>query len=78
MEFVNRLVEQGITLDGTLKKINLHRISSSHSLGEFNLSSKLNTDWDFLMHLKNLGYTACGNWLELNYDNIEKHSTFYL
>lgn len=78
MEFVNRLVEQGITLDGTLKKINLHRISSSHSLGEFNLSSKLNTDWDFLMHLKNLGYTACSKWLELNYDNIEKHSTFYL
>lgn len=78
MEFVNRLVEQGITLDGTLKKINLHRISSSHSLGEFNLSSKLNTDWDFLMHLKNLGYNACSKWLELNYDNIEKHSTFYL
>ena len=47
MEFVNDLVDKGITLDGKLKKINLHRVSSNNVLGEFNLSSKLNTDWDF-------------------------------
>lgn len=78
IEFLNSLVEKGITLDGQLKKINLHRISSSHSLGEFNLSSKMNISWDFLIQLKNLGYHACDRWLDLNYDNIEKHSTFYL
>jgi NTE family protein len=78
LEFLNSLVEKGITLDGQLRKINLHRISASHSLGNFNLSSKMNTNWEFLMQLKNLGYQACSKWLELNYDNIEKHSTFYL
>ncbi len=78
MEFVNNLVEKGITLDGKLKKINLHRVSSNNALGEFNLSSKLNTDWGFLMHLKNLGYNACGAWLDANYNNIGKKSTFHL
>jgi len=47
-------------------------------LGEFNLSSKLNTSWDFLMHLKNLGYQACDKWIEANYDSIENKSTFHI
>lgn len=78
LEFINTLVENGVTLNGKLKKINLHRVSSNRSLGDFNLSSKLNTNWDFLMHLKNLGYTACNSWIDANYDNIGKQSTFHL
>jgi NTE family protein len=78
MEFINDLVDKGITLDGKLKKINLHRISADNALGEFNLSSKLNTSWDFLMHLKNTGYQACDKWIEANYDNIEERSTFHI
>lgn len=78
MEFINSLVEQGITLGGKLKKINLHRVSSGSSLGDFNLSSKLNTNWDFLMHLKNLGYKACDTWLKNNFENIGKKSTLHL
>lgn len=78
LEFVNSLVEKGVTLDNSLKKINLHRISSNHTLSDFNLSSKLNTNWDFLMHLKNLGYSACSKWLETNYDAIGNTSTFHL
>jgi NTE family protein len=78
MEFINGLVEKGITLDGKLKKINLHRISADNSLRDLNLSSKLNTSWDFLMHLKDLGYKACDKWIETNYDNIENRSTFYI
>lgn len=78
LEFINSLVEKGITLDGKLKKINLHSISADNSLGDLNLSSKLNTSWDFLMHLKNLGYAACNTWIENNFDNIGNNSTFKL
>lgn len=78
IEFKRTLVEKGITLDGALRKTYLHSISADHDLSELNLSSKLNTSWDFLMHLKNLGYAACTKWLEENYDNIGKVSTLKL
>ncbi|MFO0355884.1 MAG: patatin-like phospholipase family protein [Sphingobacteriaceae bacterium] len=78
IEFKRTLVEKGITLDGALKKTYLHSISADHDLSELNLSSKLNTSWDFLMHLKNLGYAACTKWLDENFDNIGKVSTLKL
>jgi NTE family protein len=78
LEFINTLVDKGIDLDGALKKINLHCLSSDNALADLNLSSKLNTNWDFLMHLKNKGYEACNNWLEKNYNNIGKKSTLTL
>ena len=59
-----------------IAKVNIHNISADMDLGDFNLSSKLNTSWDFLMHLKNLGYQACDNWIKANYDKIGKESTF--
>lgn len=78
LEFINELVEKGITNDGKFKKINLHALSANNALANFNLSSKLNTNWDFLMHLKTLGYKACDNWIEKNFDNIGKCSTYTL
>lgn len=76
LQFQQELVKQGVTLDGKLKPVRLHNINPDEDLGELNLSSKLNTDWDFLMYLKNLGYNACKNWLEENYDKIGKETTF--
>jgi len=78
LEFINSLVDQGITLDGKLKKINLHCLSADKVLSDLNLSSKLNTTWDFLMHLKNMGYQACDNWVKANYENIGKKSTLHI
>ncbi|MCE3260487.1 MAG: patatin, partial [Bacteroidetes bacterium] len=56
----------------------LHCLSADKTLADLNLSSKLNTTWDFLMHLKNMGYQACDGWIKANYDNIGKKSTFHL
>jgi NTE family protein len=78
LEFVNQLIEKGITLNGEIKKINLHAISADNDLAELNLSSKLNTAWDFLMHLKNLGYAACDQWLKTHFDSLGANSTFKL
>jgi NTE family protein len=78
IQFKDKLIDKGITLDGELKKVYLHSISADHDLSELNLSSKLNTSWDFLMHLKNLGYAACTKWLDENFDKIGKESTLKL
>lgn len=75
IEFKRTLIEKGIDLGGAIKKTNLHCISADHDLSELNLSSKLNTSWDFLMHLKELGYASCSKWLEENYEDIGKIST---
>lgn len=76
--FKQKLVEQGITLNGELKPVRLHNISADVNLKDLNLSSKLNTSWDFLIYLKNLGYKACDEWLGANFDLIGKASTFSL
>jgi NTE family protein len=78
IQFKQELVEKGITLDGKLKKVHLHNISADDVLGGLNLSSKLNTDWDFIMYLKDLGYKACDAWLKTNYENIGKRNTMRL
>lgn len=76
--FKQELIKKGITLDGTLKPVHLHNISADENLKGLNLSSKLNTTWDFLMYLKNLGYKVCDEWLAKNFDKIGRESTFML
>jgi len=78
IEFKRTLIEKGITLDGELKQTFLHNISADKDLGNLNLSSKLNTSWDFLMYLKDLGYKACSSWLDTNFESIGKRSTLKL
>ncbi|MBS1634852.1 MAG: patatin-like phospholipase family protein [Bacteroidetes bacterium] len=76
--FKQELVKKGITLDGQLKPVYLHNISADQTLGDLNLSSKLNTSWDFLMYMKDLGYKVCDAWLSKNFDKIGNESTFSL
>lgn len=76
LQFQQELIKLGVTLNGKLKPVRLHNISPDAHLGELNLSSKLNTNWDFLMYLKDLGYKACNHWLEENFEKIGKETTF--
>jgi NTE family protein len=78
IEFKQRLINEGITLNGALKPCYLHNISADKDLNHLNLSSKLNTSWDFMMYLKDLGYKACENWLEQNFEHIGKKNTLCL
>lgn len=75
IQFKQQLIEKGINLDGTLRPVYLHNISADEELSELNLSSKLNTSWDFMMYLKELGYKACANWIEANFEHIGKKNT---
>lgn len=75
IQFKQRLVEKGITLDGELKPVYLHNICADETFNDFTLSSKFNTSWDFMMYLKDLGYKACDDWLAKNFNNIGKQNT---
>ena len=39
------------------------------------VASKLNGDWNFLTHLRDLGRTHAASWLEKNYDSLNHEST---
>ena len=39
------------------------------------VASKLNTDLDFLLYLKELGRRTAGRWLEQNFAALNKHSS---
>lgn len=77
IKFRNELLEQGITLNGKLKKVYLHHISADEHLQDLNLnlSSKFNVSWIFLNKLKERGYKACDIWLKENIDKLGKEDT---
>lgn len=46
------------------KPVRIHRIEADDTLVSLGRASKLNADWDFLVHLHDLGVQASTDWLE--------------
>lgn len=55
--------------------VRLHLISGNEALQKLDLSSKFNTEWPFLLHLRALGVETAERWLEENFERIGKIST---
>jgi NTE family protein len=55
--------------------VRLHLISGSEALREMSLSSKFNTDWNFIKQLHALGHAAADRWLETHFDAVGVAST---
>ena len=53
-----------------IRDIRMHRIDADEAFKDLSASSKINAEWAFLEYLRDLGRTAAGDWLELNYDNV--------
>jgi NTE family protein len=66
--FLNRLVDEG-RMDGG-KHLRVHLIEAEDLIRGFSWSSRLNSDWDFLMHLHQLGRARADQWLSVNFDRI--------
>ena len=45
---------------------------------QLGVASKLNTDLDFLPHLKEVGRRTGGRWLDKNFAALNQHSTLDL
>ncbi|HEX8615547.1 MAG TPA: patatin-like phospholipase family protein [Telluria sp.] len=55
--------------------VHTHLISGADTVGSYSLSSKYNTEWAFLSHLHELGFTAADRWLAENFHQIGVRST---
>jgi NTE family protein len=63
---------------GTGKRMLMHLIEAEDLIRGFSWSSRLNTDWNFLLHLRELGRVRADQWLAANFDRIGKEPTIDL
>ncbi len=78
INFVHKLLEQGWIKEEyrhKLRNILVHSIRADQALHDFDVSSKFDTDWEFLTYLRDLGRSEAANWIEKNYNNINNRST---
>ncbi len=73
IEFVKRLIEQDMIKDefkGQYKNLLVHSIRADDMMKKFSITSKFDTDWDFLIKLRDAGRAGMKNWLDQNFDNL--------
>jgi len=78
IDFVCRLLEEGKLEDTRYRKMNLHIVEANEELSDLGSSSKFNAEWDFLVHLHDIGYSAAEDWLDLNFKDLGRKSTMDL
>jgi len=70
VDFVTRLIEDG-RLDGSqYRRVRMHLIQNQDALIPLGASSKMNAEWAFLTHLRDIGRDTAEAWLEANFDHI--------
>jgi NTE family protein len=77
--FMRRLIEGGVVRRFTGKSgqrnLRLHRIAGTDELTDLTSSSKFNTEWNFLLHLRDLGRDAADEFLKKNFPAIGRRAT---
>lgn len=78
IEFVSRLIETENLNAERYKRVRMHMIEADEELSKLSASSKLNAEWAFLIHLRDIGRLAAADWLAGNYEALGVRSTFDL
>jgi len=75
IDFVSRLIREGKLSDKEYRNTRIHIIEDQDVLLPLGASSKMNAEWAFLTHLRDLGRTTAEGWLEKNFKHIGKKAT---
>jgi NTE family protein len=82
IDFVRRLIDQGRLPRGSgpgeYRRINVHRIALDEAFRKLTASSKLNSDYDFFVMLRNGGRRAARNFLDAHFDDLGRDGTIDL
>lgn len=78
IDFVNRCLAHGELERWGLRQIYLHAVSGGDAFASLAASSKLNAEWMFLAHLRDLGREAAAGWLATSFNAIGHRSTMDL
>lgn len=75
IEFVSRLIDQGSIDERNYRKERIHLIQNQEALLPLGASSKMNVEWEFLIHLRDIGRQTAESWLSSEYDHIGVRSS---
>jgi NTE family protein len=75
IEFVTRLIDDGAVAEGKMKRMLVHAVSDDSMMRELSVSSKMNADWEFLTHLREVGRVRAEEWLAAHFDAVGQKST---
>ena len=76
--FVQKLLDEGWLkpeFRDQMKYVLIHSLRADVVLKDLSTASKLNTDWPFLLNLRDRGRAAAAQWLADNYDDVGKRQT---
>jgi len=75
--FVTKLLDSGGIIDEhkKLKRVLIHSIEAEEFMKDLGVASKLNAQWDFLTHLRDVGRQRADQWLAANFGEIGVNST---
>ena len=78
IHYRNELIRNGILkIDNKEnREIFIHTISGYKALSQLSYSSKMNTSWDFLLELKQMGREVASNWIKTDFKEVGLKSTF--
>ncbi|MEL7166380.1 MAG: patatin-like phospholipase family protein [Pseudomonadota bacterium] len=78
IDLIHRLIADGALSDNEYRVMNMHMIDGCDDMLALDASSKLNSEWAFLLHLRDLGRHHADRWLSAHFDQIEVESTLDL
>ena len=75
IDAINELKAKGDAASSPYKRVNLHEIKDEPHLAALHYTSKFDTDWPFLVQLRDYGRAAAQRWLETCFDRLGTRST---
>jgi len=78
IDLIHRLIEDGALSSDEYRVMNMHMIDGCNDMLKLDASSKVNSEWAFLVHLRDLGREHADHWLTAHFDKIENESTLDL
>jgi NTE family protein len=76
--FVTKMIDDGTIDEGKMKRMLIHAIEGQDFMRDLGVSSKMNADWEFLTHLRDVGRERAECWLEDNFSAINKNTSVEL
>jgi NTE family protein len=78
IDFVARLIAEGRLKGTNYKSIRLHVIEAQEELNRFGAASRMRSDYDFFVQLRDIGRAAAQKFLDTHYDAIGVKGTLDL
>jgi NTE family protein len=75
IQFVSKLIAEGRLEQDRYKDVKMHLVYSPEAMHGLNASSKMNTDWNFFQHLKEIGRKDAEDWLRREWKYVGVKST---